>query len=305
MAEFDITFGGYQPPTSIHNRAAEVFGASLAEELGDTVRFELTGNVIEAGHKAGDLLTMVESGALGLCYFSTSYLARRVPEFALLDLPFTIEDRESADAVLDGPLGQTLTARLHETTGYRLLGFWDNGFRHFTNRRRPIRSPADCRGLTIRTLFSDMHQSAFRLIGFEPVALDVKDLLAAVAGGTIDAQENPLTNIYNFDIHAHHRYITLSSHFFGAAALLCNDDLFERWPVPVQDAVTAAAAKATEAQRTFAAEEDSLVLSKLAEAPVEIATLSGAERAGFIDAVAPLVDEQREVFGDALFRHLP
>ena len=304
MADFEVTFGGYQPPTSIHNRAAEVFGSALTSRLGDVVRFELTGNVIDAGHKAGDLLTMVESGTLGLCYFSTSYLAERVPEFALLDLPFTIEDRQTAYAILDGALGRTLTERLHASSGYRVLGYWDNGFRHITNRRHAILSPADCEGLTIRTLFSDMHARAFRLLGFEPVALDVRDLLAAVAAGQIDAQENPLTNIYNFGIHEHHRYITLSSHFFGAAALLCNNDRFESWPSAVRDGVLMAAAEATRAQRAFAAEEDSRVLTRLAETSNEVVTLSDAERSAFIDAVAPLTDEQRQKFGDRLFRHL-
>jgi C4-dicarboxylate-binding protein DctP len=303
VAEFEIAFGGYQPPASVHSRAAAVFGAALAARGGDAARCTLAGNIIDAGHKAADLLTMVESGALSLCYFSTSYLAGRVPEFALLDLPFTVAARDRAYAILDGEFGRLLAARLQAASGYRLLGFWDNGFRHFSNRHHPIRSPADCNGLRIRTLFSDLHGQVFRRLGFEPVALDVKDLLTAVAAGTIDAQENPLTNTYNFGLHAHHRHITLSSHFFGAAALLCNNAQFESWPAAVQDAVLAAAAEATGAQRTFAAEEDASILAKLAGTEAEIVTLTGAERAAFVAAVAPLIDEQRQIFGDALFHH--
>ena len=107
---------------------------------------------------------------------------------------------------------------LAESTGYRLLGFWDNGFRHLSTSQRPIAEPGDCAGMTIRTLFSDLHQKVFAALGFEPVALDVKDLLEGVRSGRIVAQENPLTNTYNFEIFRHHRYITLSAHFFGAAA---------------------------------------------------------------------------------------
>ena len=304
MNPIPMRFGGYQPPASVHNQAAEIFGVALRTQLGQQVEFSLDGNIIASGYQAADLLRMVESGELTLCYFSASYLADRVPAFALLDLPFLLNDRAKAYAVLDGPLGHYLTGRLAEVSGFRLLGWWDNGFRHLTNSVRSIRIPTDCQGLRIRTLMSDLHQRAFQLLGFEPVALDVKDLLEGIEAGTIEAQENPLTNIFNFGIHERHRYITLSGHFFGAAVLLCHQDSYNRWPADVQQAVTQAAAEATRAQRQFAAAEDDEVMSKLEPAQNEIVRLTEAERSQFVDALAPLVHEQRAVFGDELFRHL-
>ena len=304
MAPVHIRFGGYQPPASVHSRAAEVFGEALARRLGDRLRFDLDGDIVAAGHKAAELLTMVEDGALTMCYFSTSYLAARVPEFGLLDLPFTINDRDHAYRVLDGPLARRLAEKLRAATGYRLLGLWDNGFRHLSNAVRPIRTPADCAGLRIRTLFSELHGRAFALLGFEPVALDVKDLVAGVRSGAIDAQDNPLTNIYNFGIHEHHRHITLTRHFFGAAALLCHDASYASWPDAVRRAVRQAAAEATVAQRRFAAAEDDEVLAKLAGPRNDIISLSDGERALFAAAVAPLVDEQRRAFGSELFGYL-
>ena len=300
----DIRFGGYQPPVSVHNQAAEVFGKALAVRLGDAATFHLDGNIIASGHQAADLLRLVESGELTLCYFSASYLAERIPAFALLDLPFTLHDRTMAYAVLDGPLGQHLAEQLAAYTGFRLLGWWDNGFRHLSNRVRPIRRPADCQGLRLRTLMSELHQEVFRRLGFEPLALDVKDLLAGVQDGTLDAQENPLTNIYNFGIHEQHRYITLSGHFFGAAVLLCHQASYDAWPAEAQDAITAAAAEATRAQRQFAAAEDEAVLARLDPSDNEIVQLNEAERAEFTQLLAPLVDAQRARFGDDLFRHL-
>lgn len=304
MTPIPIDFGGYQPPASIHNKAAEFFGRQLAESLGDEVRFSLDGNIIESGHKAADLLTMVEGGTLTLCYFSTSYLAERVPEFALFDVPFLIHDREQAYAALDGPLGQILADKLAACSGFRLLGLWDNGFRHFTNALRPIHKPADCKGMRIRTLFSDLHGQVFRLLGFDPKPLDVKDLIAGVVDGSIDAQENPLTNTYNFGVHQHHHHITLSSHFFGAAGLLCHNDSYQSWPKPVQHAVIEAAAEATAYQRGLAAAEDMEMLPLLQQADTEIVRLSAAERSLFVDAVAPVINAQRAKFGDHLFNHL-
>ena len=288
-----IRCGGYQPPASIHNRAAEVLGKGVAARLGESVRFELDGNIVARGHNAADLLEWVRTGRIELCYFSTSYLADAAPEITALDLPFVVEQREQAYAALDGSLGERLSARLAAARAYKVLGYFDNGFRHWSNRVRPIRAPADCQGLRIRTLFSATHQEVFRALGFEPVPLDVKDLLAAVRAGTVDAQDNPLTNIYNFAIHEQHRHITLSAHFWGAAALLCNGAAFARWPQEVRDAMTAAATEATAEQRRMAAAEDDEALDKLKAAGCEIVTPTDAERAAFVHAVAPVVERHR------------
>ena len=304
MGSIAIDFGGYQPPASIHNKAAELFGRHLADRLGDEVRFSLDGNIIASGRKAADLLTMVEAGTLNLCYFSTSYLAQRVPEFALFDLPFLINDRDLAYAALDGPLGQILADKLVACSGFRLLGLWDNGFRHFTNCLRPIREPADCEGMRIRTLFSDLHAQTFRRLGFAPIAMDVKDLIAGVRDGSIDAQENPLTNTYNFGVHHHHRHITLSSHFFGAAGLLCHNHSYLSWPAHVQHAVDEAADAATAHQRGLAAAEDTGMLPLLQQADTDIVELNAAERAQFVDAVAPIINQQRARFGDEMLDYL-
>lgn len=299
-----IRCGGYQPPASIHNRAAEVFGRSLAARLGDAVRFELDGNIVARGHNAADLLDWVGTGRIELCYFSTSYLADAVPEIAVLDLPFVVNRREQAYAALDGALGGRLSERLAVARGYKVLGYFDNGFRHVSNRLRPIRSPADCRGMRIRTLFSAIHQDVFRALGFEPVPLDVKELLAAVRAGTVDAQDNPLTNIYNFAIFEQHPHITLSAHFWGAAALLCNGAAYARWPQDVRDAVDAAAREATAAQRVMAATEDEETFAKLNAAGCKIVRLSGAEREAFVRVVAPVVERHRGALPPGAYEEL-
>ncbi len=285
-----IRFGGYQPPASVHNRAGEVLGAALAARLGAALDFEIEGNVIDAGHRAADLLTMVEGGMKTMCYFASSYLAERVPEIAVLDLPFVVTSRTQAYAALDGALGEHLARRVAASTGYRVLAFWDNGFRHLSNRVRPIRAPEDCRGLRIRTLSSALHVETFRRLGFDPVTLDVKELLAALRSGTIDAQDNPLTNIYNFAIHEFHPHITLTAHFFGAAVLLCHKASYDEWPDEVRRAVDEAVAEATVAQRQFAAAEDERVREALRSTDAQVIELTDDERARFRDAVAPVVE---------------
>ncbi len=283
----------------------QVFGESLSGSLGDRVGFEHVLNITEQGRKAADLLTMVASGETSLCYFSSSYLADKVPEIALFDLPFLIRDRAQAYSMLDGPLGQLVVDKMAEAAEFRIVAWWDNGFRHFSNGVRPIRTPADCEGLKIRTLFSELQQQSFAAMGFNPVPLDVAELPGACADGTVDAQENPLTNTFNFGINAHHRWITMSGHFFGPCVVLAHKKTWDAWPVDVRQAVQEALAVATPAQRGFAAAEDDEIRSRLDPTQNELIELTEDERGAFVAAVAPLVEKTMGQFRDELFEYLP
>jgi len=304
MAPITIRLGGYQPPASIHTRAARRFAERLGERLGDRIRFEQVVSVLDLGRPSGDLPLMVESGELSLCYMSTVLFTGRVPELAVLELPFVVRDRAAAWAALDGALGARLVDRLHAVTPFRVLGLWDNGFRHLTNRVRPIRRPADCRGLTIRTQPSALHGEVFRALGFTPRAIDIEEFVRQVAGGDVDAHDNPLTSIHVFGVHRHHRHITLTGHFFGASLLLCNADHYRAWPAEVRAAVDEAAAEATALQRQLAAAEDDAVLARLDPRENEVVRLTADERAAFVTAVQPVVATYRRRLDPALFSQL-
>ena len=124
-----------------------------------------------------------------------------------------------------------------------MLGWWDNGIRHISNAVRPIRTPADCVGLRLRTLDNAQHQAAFRRLGFHPMFIDVADLPRAVAERTVDAQENPLTNMVNFNLHAHHRHVSLTGHLLGIAPLLVNRARYDALPDELRRMLDAAAAR--------------------------------------------------------------
>ena len=305
MADIKIRFGGYQGPTSVHSRAVTVFGDTLAQTLGDDLAFEHTLNVMDQGHPATDLLDMVATGEMTFCYFAASYLGDRVSEFELLDLPFTIRDRAQGHALLDGPLCRFLADKIDEVADFRVVSWWDNGFRHLSNGVRPIRRPQDCVGLKIRTLRSDIYTQTFAALGFEPVFYDVKELASAVASGAVDAQENALSNTFNLGAHKHHRWITMSGHFFGPTVVLCHKPTYDGWPEDVRAAVDGALAAATAAQREFAAGEEAAVLEKFDTSQNEIITLSEEERAEFVAAVQPVVEATVGRHRDELFEFLP
>ncbi|RPJ45567.1 MAG: TRAP transporter substrate-binding protein [Betaproteobacteria bacterium] len=296
-----IRLGGYQKPASIHTRSCRRFGEALQRELGDRIDFQFVPDVLALGHKSGDLPGMVERGELSMCYISSLRYAKWVPELALFDLPFLFPDRPAAYRVIDGKLGESLRARVSAQSPFRLLAYWDNGFRHFSNKVRPIRTPADCRGIRIRIQMSELQAESLRLLGFEPILEDIKIFVEQIGGDRFDGQDNPLTNIYNFNIHKHHRYITLSGHVYGVACLMCNRAQYESWPAEVQQAVDKAAAEATVLQRQLAAAEDKDILKKLDPAENEVVRLTPEEHRAFVDAVRPVTDKYREKFGASFF----
>lgn len=298
-----VTFrlGGYQKPASIHTRACQHFGEVLQREAGDAVDFQFVPDVLSLGHKSGELPGMVERGELTACYISSLRYAKWVPELALFDLPFQFPDRAAAYRVLDGQLGQSLKNKTLAQSPFRLLAYWDNGFRHFSNKVRPIRKPADCKGLRIRIQMSEVQAASLRLLGIEPVLEDIKIFVEQIGGDRFDGQDNPLTNIVNFNMHKHHRYITLSGHVYGVACLMANQAQYAAWPAPVQRAVDIAAAEATAFQRQLAAAEDEEMLKRIDPAENEIVRLSAEEHRAFAEAVRPVTDRYRKDYTESFF----
>lgn len=303
-APLHLKFGGYQEPASIHNQAAARFGELLAGRLGDRARFELIGSILKIGRPSGDLVPMTERGELSFSYMSTVRFSGAAPELQILELPFVVKDRATVFRALDGALGRGAAEKIEQKMKVRVLGFWDNGFRHLTCRVKALRTPRDCRGIRIRTQLSDLHGEVFRALGFEPMQIDIKEFTEQIGGERIQAHDNPLTNIYNFGVHHHHKHITLSSHFWGASAFVCNTAHYRGWPEDVRAAVDEAAREATAYQRRLAAAEDAEMLRKFESTDAELIRLTDAERSAFMEAVQPVVDKYRKQLGPEVFAAL-
>jgi TRAP-type transport system periplasmic protein len=288
-----LRMGGYQGAASVHTRGAMILAEEFARRTDGAHSIALTQNVTTLGRQSTDLFDMVEGDELDLCYFASSYLVHRVPNLAIFDLPFAIESRTQIQSLLDGALGGDLAADVGKRTGFAVLGFWDNGCRHVSNWLRPIKHPDDCRGMTMRTMNSAVHQDTFRSLGFEPRFIDVKDFVAAIRSHSVDAQENPLTNTVNFKIHETHRFVSLTGHFYGVALVLANAKRFGGLPPDAQGALREAVQSATVAQRAYAAEEDDKGLAALAAAGVAVIKPEEMDRAAFVRATAAVVDRTK------------
>ena len=156
-----IIMGGYGPATTGFSKSLKFIGDKLEAEFGGRIAIDYIWNVMDHGHKAEDILTLVESGEITLGYQSSSYLTDRVPELGFVDLPFLFADNAQARAAMDGELGRFLADSIERRIGYRILGWFENGFRHISNRLRPIHLPADMKGMKIRVLPSEIQRRTF------------------------------------------------------------------------------------------------------------------------------------------------
>src|SRR5258706_2668185 len=121
---------GYGPSTTSFSLALKRIGDSLSAKFGDGVDIKYVWNIMDLGYRAEDILWLVEHGLLTLGYQSSSYLTDRIPELGVLDLPFLFGQTEEARGAIDGVLGERLIAKGEEKVNYRILGFFENGFRH-------------------------------------------------------------------------------------------------------------------------------------------------------------------------------
>jgi len=294
-----IKFSGYQGERSVHTRAAVVLCNAIQRNLGNFITVEFEPNIVSRGKKAADLLTQTENGDIDGCYFSSSYLTNKVPGLRLFDQHFVVPDRRHAYAILDGSLGDRLATEVELHTGLTVLGYWDNGLRHIS-ATRPIRNPEDCRGLKIRTLNSEDHLRVFRSLGFDAMPIDVRDLPDAVKKSMVDAQENPLTNMYNFGLHKFQRHITLSRHLLGVAPVFFNKAAVASWPEEVRIGVQKAVEEATVAQRKYADEDDIVCREAMEKEGCEFITLTEQQRTDFITLSEKEVKKIQSSFDEEL-----
>ncbi len=299
-----IRMGGYGPPTTSFSRALKRIGDDLERQFGGRVEVRYVWNIMDFGYRAEDILWLVEHGVLTLGYQSSSYLTDRVHALGFVDLPFLFESRDAARAAIDGALGQYLAKKIEESVDYRILGYFENGFRHISNRLRPVHVPADLKGLRIRVLPSAIQARTFELLGAVPVRCDLTEAIAGIKAGTLDAQENPFANTVTYGVHKFHRFHTVTNHFYISRPIFLHRPTFDSWPPDLQDATRAAIKQRTAFQRELAIEEDGQARAALLAEGCEITELTAEEHAQFRLAVAPLLEEARTTYGDEMFAML-
>ncbi len=300
VAPVQMRMGGYGPATTGFSRALRRIGDRLAAQFGDRVDIKYVWNIMDLGYRAEDILWLVEHGLITLGYQSSSHLTERVPALGFVDLPFLFETTEQARGAMDGALGATLAQAIEDKASYRILGWFENGFRHISNRVRAVRTPADLAGVRIRVLPSKIHVRTFELLGATPRIMDLTEAIAAIKAGEIDAQENPLTNTVTYGVHKFHRFHTLSNHFYISRPIFLHRPSFDGWPKPIQDEMRAAVTEAVAFQRELHVKEEEDAQVAIRKAGGEILELTPDQHKAFVAAVTPIYGEARKEYSREL-----
>jgi tripartite ATP-independent transporter DctP family solute receptor len=267
VAQTNLRFAHTLSTSDTHNQAARRMAELLKEKTGG----KLTMSIHPAGELGNDgaLLEGVRLGSIDIAVTGNPFFTTFAPRLNVMDLPYLFRDVGHAHRVMDGPIGVELLKDL-ERNRMKGLAFWELGFRHITNSKHPIRIPGDLKGIKIRTTPNKAHIEAFRLWGANPVPMPFTELYLALQTGTVDAQENPINNIYANRMYEVQKYMSLTGHAYTASIMCMNLAKFNALPPEQQKALLEAAHEAGLYQRELNAQQDGENLAKIKAAGVEV-----------------------------------
>ena len=241
-AVLEIKLAHSASPRSLIALSAEEFARRANERLGQRAKVVVFGSAQLGSDEL--VLKKLKLGTVHIGLNST-VMSSVVDEFALFDMPYLVTDREHMLAIEQAVFWPMLAPRA-ETAGYKILALWENGFRHITNNTRPIVTPADLRGIKLRTPSSPWRVKAFREYGASPSPLPFFEVFLALQTGLMDGQENPLSNVVTAGLHEVQRYLSLTGHVYSPAYVVVGTAVWSKLPSDVSELLEETA-KATQA----------------------------------------------------------
>lgn len=276
------------------NKAAQDLVKEIARQTKGRVKIELYPNA-----KLGNEKELVEGclgGNIELVAVTTTELAKIAPEFMVFDLPFFFESEKDAYHILDNIVGEDLKKILPEK-GLIGLAYYENGYRHLTNRDKAIRSPKDMRGLKIRAQDSPIYVDMFKEMGASPVTIDFTESWQALKEGVADGADGSLPIIYyNRWFEANH-YLTLTRHTYQPMIVVANKEIWESIPEDLRKILEKEFSEFTPEMRSVLARYNDRTIVKLKERGMTIVELTKAERAEFNKVTAKVVAKYLDVIG--------
>ena len=241
--------------------------------------------------KDNEVVSQVKAGVIQSGIHSVGGFASIYPMMGVIDVPFAFPNISATYAVFDGPFGAKLAADIEQKTGLKVLGFGDSGgFFHFTNSKRPIKSPEDMKGLKIRTMGLDTHKAIVSALGGQPSVIPWAEVYTALQTGVADGQMNPVPIISFAKMNEVQKYLTLSGHLFAPYVWVMNkafyDSLTPQEKLVLNDAVKSSIVAGRGVARAIEASDMGMAaLSK----EMQVNALTPDQRAKFRDLTMPEV----------------
>jgi tripartite ATP-independent transporter DctP family solute receptor len=290
--------------TSLPDAHPQTLGARKFAELAEKKsqgRIRIT--VYAAGGLGSDvqMQSALRGGTQEFTVPSTATLASVVKEFGVLGLPFAFANEAQADAVLDGPFGKGLLARLPEK-GLVGLAFWENGFRNLTNSKRPVAKVEDLAGLKVRTMQNPVYIDLFNGLGANAVPMAVTELFPALESKAVDAQENPFTVIHAQKFYDVQKYVSTTGHAYDALVLIASKKFWDKLSAADREALEAAAAEATVYERQTSRELNGRLRAELVKLGMQVNDVPETERQRMREKLQPVIAKHSAVVGEDVTR---
>ncbi|MBN1293707.1 MAG: DctP family TRAP transporter solute-binding subunit [Candidatus Latescibacteria bacterium] len=280
-------------------KGAVRFAELVEERTGGSCRVKIFPHAQLAGQSQRTELEMLQTGVIDISLESSILLTLIEKRMGIFSLPWMFDNYEEAYRILDSPLGQHMLDLLaeKEITG---LAYGANGFRQITNSINPIRTPADISGMKLRVPGIKMYIDIFKLLDADPSSMNFGELFTALAQGTMDGQENPVSVIYSARLFEVQRYLTLWNYSFDPVILCVNKKLWETLEPDIRNIISWCARDAMKYERESVAQGEPSIVDSLKSKGMEINTLDPASVRAFKTIVEPIYHQFDRQIGGGL-----
>jgi tripartite ATP-independent transporter DctP family solute receptor len=291
LAQTEIKFGHVGEPGSLFAASAEEFAKRANAKLGAKAKVVVFGSSQLGGDK--ELLQKLKLGTVDIALPST-VMSSEADLFGVFEMPYLVKDRNHMKRIESAVFWKTL-APAAEAKGLKVIGVWENGYRHITNSKRPINTPADLQGIKLRVPEGKWRVKMFQAYGANPSPMKFSEVFTALQTGVMDGQENPFTQIYSAKFHEVQKHLSLTGHVYTPAYATVGARKWSSLPADVRSTLEAVAKETQAFVYEKAAKDDDELLAKIKAANVQVNT---PNKDAFIAASKPVYEEfAKEVKG--------
>ncbi|MGH2405136.1 MAG: TRAP transporter substrate-binding protein [bacterium] len=282
-----IRFGHVGFPDSLFDLTAREYARRVNSELGARVEMRVF-HSSQLGTDE-DMIRGVRVGALEMFLPSTIMSSVSDP-YGVFEMPYIITSQKHMKAVSENAELKRLLFDPIPLQGLRLLAYWENGFRHVTNNVRAINRPEDLRGIKLRIPRGVWRQKMFQAYGANPTPMAFAEVFSALQTGVMDAQENPLAQIWGAKFHEVQRFLSLTGHVYTPAYPAAGERWWQTVPADTRIALRRIAEEVGDYARANGERLDNSLVDDMTKANPRL-RVNQVDKRSFIAASEKIYDE--------------
>ncbi|MDH5287119.1 MAG: TRAP transporter substrate-binding protein [Betaproteobacteria bacterium] len=291
QAQLEIKIGHVGEPGSLFQQSADEFAKRANAKLGGKAKVVVFGSSQLGGDR--ELIQKLKLGTVEMAVPST-VMSSEVDLIGIFEMPYIVKDRAHMGRIEKEIFWPRINPEA-EKKGLRVIAVWENGYRHITNSKRPIRGPADLAGIKLRVPEGKWRVKMFQAYGANPSPMKFSELFTALQTGVMDGQENPFTQIYSAKLHEVQKFLSLSGHVYTPAYVTVGTKKWESLPADVRRILEDTAKETQAFVYALAAKEEAELLGKIKAAGVAV---NEVDKDAFVKASGPIYEEfGKEVAG--------